>query len=119
MKAGIGMKIKLNETPRVFTVGKDNKIEISDWGKIQLNFDEQITFVTESDKQYDVVAKSWGFYATPSVNKRLKNEGFKTALVKNEHGNYYIMVVDKEKLEDFKAYLEGEKNKIQRWLDEL
>lgn len=113
------MKIEENKTPRIFSVGKDNSIKISDCGKIRLRPDELISFVTESGKRYDVTAKSWGFYATPSVNGRLKSEGFKTALVKNSEGRFYIMLVEKEKTGDFERYVKGEGQKIEKWLDEL
>ena len=112
------MQIMINESPRVFHVGQNSKIEISDCGRIYLEPDEQVTFVTKSGKEYDFVAKSWGFYATPSVNGRLVNQGFKTAMVKNQTGRYYIMVVDTDRLPDFEAYLEAEKNEVVEWLDE-
>lgn len=113
------MKIIINKKPRVFEVGRHKGIKISDCGKVWLNGNEQVTFVTKSGKEYDVAAKSWGFYATPSINARLKKEGFKTALVKNEQGRYYIMLVETSKTVQFKKYLKIEKNKIVNWLDEL
>ena len=112
------MKIIKKEPPRVYRVGEGMKIAISDCGCIYLDPDEQITFVTVSGKKHDFTAKSWGFYATPSVNQRLVDQGFKTALVKNQSGRYYIMVVDTDYLSDFKAYLETEKNEVVKWLDE-
>lgn len=114
----MAMKITRNEPPRVFQVGEGGKIRISDCGKIYLEPDEQVTFVTVTGKEHDFAAKSWGFYATPSVNSRLVNQGFKTALVKNQSGRYYIMVVDADRLSDFEAYLSAEKNKVVEWLDE-
>lgn len=112
------MKINKKEPPRKFVVGESDQTEISDCGQIFLESDEQVSFVTASGKEHDFAAKSWGFYATPSVNARLVNEGFKTALVKNSQGRFYIMVVDKDCLSDFKAYLTTEKNEVVEWLDE-
>lgn len=112
------MKIIRNEPPRVFQAGEDGKVRISDYGKIHLEPDEQITFMTVTGKEHDFVAKSWGFYATPSVNSRLVNQGLKTALVKNQAGRYYIMVVDTNRISDFRAYLKAEKNEVVEWLDE-
>jgi hypothetical protein len=112
------MKIVKKEPPRVFQVGEGRKISISDCGKIHLEPDEQVTFVTATGKEHDFAAKSWGFYATPSVNGRLVNQGLKTALVKNSYGRYYIMVVDTERIPDFEAYLSSEKNEVVEWLDE-
>lgn len=49
---------------------------------------EQINLVNENKKKYDFVKKSWGYYATLSMNGRLKKEGFKTVLVKNKSNKY-------------------------------
>ncbi|MBI3930995.1 MAG: hypothetical protein HY325_03125 [Chloroflexi bacterium] len=112
------MKITKNEPPRIFRAGEDSQIRISDCGRIYLEPDEQVSFITSSGKEHDFTAKSWGFYATPSVNKRLVDQGFKTALVKNEAGRYYIMVVDVGRISDFEAYLSSEKNQVVEWIDE-
>ena len=104
--------------PRKFWVGRGNQIEISHCANVDLEPDEQVTFVTDSDKEYDVVRKPWGFYATPSVNSRLKNQGFKTALVKNSKSQWYIMLVDDDQIDAFHAYLEKEQNEVIEWLDE-
>jgi len=112
------MKTDPIHPPRKFLVGQDKQIEISHCANVDLKPDEQVTFVTDSNKEYDVVRKSWGFYATPSVNSRLKNEGFKTALVKNSKGQWYIMLVENEKMDDFQTYLYKEANEVVEWLDE-
>lgn len=110
------MKMELNEIPRVFGVKGH---EISDLGKVTLDTNEMVSFKTLSNKEYDFVAKEWGFYATPSINNRLKNEGFKTALVMNETNNIYLMVVELEKIDVFKKYLkENQNNRLICWLDE-
>lgn len=112
------MKLVETKPNRVFQAGLDRQISISDCGKIYLEPDEQVTFVNSAGREYDVAAKSWGFYATPSVNGRLKNEGYKTALVKNQFEKYYILVVDSEKIEDFEDYVKSESQQIVEWLDE-
>ena len=112
------MRIETTKPPRVFQVGLRKQIDISDCGRVYLESDEQVTFVTPAGKEHDFVAKSWGFYATPSINGRLADQGFKTALVKNSFGKYYIMVVDPDKMADFNAYLEIERHEIAEWLDE-
>jgi|GEM_PF-288153 len=112
------MRIELKKTPRKFQVGQDKQITISDCGNIYLDPDEQVTFMTPTGKEYDFAAKSWGFYATPSVNSRLVNQGFKTALVKNSIGQCYIMVVDPIHMDEFKKYIREEKNEVVEWLDE-
>ena len=113
------MILNVNKPPREFTVGVNNQITIKDCGTIRLDPDEQVTLVTTDGKEYDVARKNWGYYATPSVNGRLKKQGFKTALVRNSYGKYYVMIVAKEKLNDFETYLEQEKNYLEQWLDEL
>ena len=110
------MKLDIKETPREFKV---KKFVIKDYGKIYLEAGEMLSFVTQSGKEFDFTAKKWGFYATPSVNSRLKNQGFKTALVTNENNQLYVMVVEKDKLTDFLEYLKDEQNhSVVCWIDE-
>ena len=113
------MKFNKKRTPREFRVGLGDQIVIKDCGNVHLKPDEQITFITSDGKEYDVARKDWGFYATPSMNGRLTNQGFKTALVKNDNGMYYIMLVDKNKITLFENYLSQEKNYLVKWLDEM
>lgn len=113
------MKIIEKKPARDFWVGLDKSVKIFDCGTIYLKPDEQVTFVTPEAKEHDFGAKSWGFYATPSVNGRLKDQGLKTALVKNSLGRFFVMVVDKNKLNEFEAYLQSDKNSVVQWLDEL
>ncbi len=112
------MKAKFKKVPREFKVGLKKDITIKDCGKIYLGDDEQVTFITPRGKQHDFAAKNWGFYATPSMNGRLKDQGFKTALVKNSQGRLYIMVVDKDCMSEFKKYTESDKQEILQWFDE-
>ena len=114
---GNQMKIKLNERPRKFRVGKDRKIIISDYGQIQLMPDEMVTLINEKKKKYDIVAKNWGFYATPSLNGRLKDEGFRTALIRNLYNKFYIWLVEIGKENLFEEYLKNEQQQIVCWLD--
>ena len=112
------MKTDFNQEPRRFWANQAQTIEIMDLGKIELAPDEMISFKTPDGKEYDVARKSWGFYATPSINSRLKSQGFKTALVCNSKGQRYIMLVENEKIDDFHTYLEKEANEVVEWLDE-
>lgn len=109
------MKIDLKKTPREFTF-KD--ITIKDFGKIYLGDNEQISFVNKSGKEVDFASKSWGFYICPSVNGRLKNEGFKTALTCSKEKRLYVLVVDILKIDDFKKYLSNQGGSFICWLDE-
>ena len=110
------MKLAETSPPRVFQPAPG--IAISDCGDVHLAADEQVTMVTASGRRMDVAAKDFGFYATPSVNGRLKGEGFKTALVRNTVGQVYVMVVEQERMDRFDAYCAAEGQTVVEWLDE-
>jgi hypothetical protein len=113
------MKFEPKNPPRKFKVGKrENKIVISDFGDLHLSPDEQITIVSDNGKRHDFTCKDWGFYSTPSINGRLKNEGFKSALVENIKGQVYIMSVEKDRIDLFEKYCIDENQTIIEWLDE-
>ena len=115
MEGVVSLKFDLLDKARVFSVKGH---EIKDLGKILLDSNELITFKTSSGKNFDFVAKEWGFYATPSMNDRLKKEGFKTALVVNEIDQLFIMAVEEDKLDIFNEYLKkNQDNKVICWLD--
>jgi hypothetical protein len=82
-----------------------------------LSPDEQVTFLTESANEYDLARKSWGFYATPSLNGRLKKFNLRAVLVKNRLNQFFIMLVEQGKEADFHAYVEGEPLQIIYWMD--
>ena len=110
------MRTKLKKNPRVFEV-KGHKVK--DYGKIYLGDGEMVSFVTASGKECDFAAKDWGFYLGPSVNSRLKKEGFKVALVANEQGQLYVNAVERERIGNFKKYLKtNQNNRVVYWLDE-
>ncbi|MCH8331533.1 MAG: hypothetical protein IH946_09175 [Bacteroidetes bacterium] len=112
------MKFNQKDPPRKFTVNKNVVVDIYDHGTIDLEANEQVTFITKNGAEYDVARKSWGFYATPSVNGRLKDFGFKTALVRNDQNRYYVMLVEDGKLDDFVRYITDDKQEVVEWLDE-
>jgi hypothetical protein len=109
--------VEKKDPPRVFRVGRDATIGIRDSGDIHLDENEQVSFVTEDGRRYDVVRKAWGFYATPSVNRRLRDEGFRTAVVRNRQGQVYVMVVEAAKQDLFERYCEQEDQTVVEWLD--
>ena len=102
--SGKKVRFKKNIVPRPFVVGIKKKLTIKDMGTVYLAPNEQLTFITENKNRYDVGRKNWGFYATPSINSRLKKEGFKTALVRNSLNRIFIMIVEKKRMSIFKKY---------------
>lgn len=117
------MNIVPHEPPREFTVGQADgspktsvKIVLRDCARIELEANEQVTFVTERGAEYDVLCKDWGFVAVPSMNVRLASFGLWAALVMGFNGRLYVMLVDWEKEADFNRYLEAEGYKIVCWL---
>jgi hypothetical protein len=111
------MKFVPTKPPRVFKVGESGSVGLRDCGRIRLDGDEQVTFVTQSGAEYDVVRKSWGYYATPSLNGRLSSFGLRAVLVKGADGKCFILLVEKDKTDDFLRYLNEQCMEPVCWLD--
>lgn len=110
------MKLNIKEHPREFNV---SGIIIKDHGKIELVENDMITLVTKSGKECDVTAKKWGFYLAPSINGRLRKNGFKVALVENHEGKLFINAVDIDEKAQFIEYLNSnQSSRILCWLDD-
>lgn len=112
------MRFTPTDPPRVFEVGHDKKIQLKDCARIALESDEQVTFTTEAGAEYDVARKSWGFYATPSLNGRLQRFGLRGVLVKNRINQYFILLVERDKEPAFQRYVELERLEVVSWLDD-
>ncbi len=110
------MKLNIKEEPRLFFVGNNKEIEIKDYGTVHLDENELVSFVTESGSEYEICKKNWGYYATPSIENRLKDNGFLSALVKNSSNQLYLWVIEKEKKDLFETYLNKENHKVVDWL---
>ncbi len=111
------MKMKPIDPPRKFAVGQGGSVTISHMADIDLAPDEQVTFRTEGGAETDVARKSWGFYATGSLNGRLPQCGLRPALVRNEQGRLYLMLVENGHETDFDAYCRDERQTVLFWLD--
>jgi hypothetical protein len=111
------VKIIQNTPPREYRVGKDAGITIRDCAHIELSPDEQITLTTPSGTEFDVLRKSWGYYATPSLNGRLPEFHLHAALVRSPQGRYYLVLVEKDKRQEFLDYIAFEKLSVTAWLD--
>jgi len=114
------LRTKFLEIPREFRV---NDVLTIDHGKIELSSDnnrtnEFVTFETKSGRNCDVYATYWGFYLGPSVNSRLKNEGFRTGLMMNEGNQLYVVAVESDRMNDFEEYLSHNNSKVICWLDD-
>lgn len=110
------MKIDRQDPAREFNV---KGVTIAHTADIRLEPNEMVTFKTASNAEYDVAAKDWGFYATPSTNGRLKNHGFRTAVSRNTvTGLRYILLVEAEKMEAFDTYCREQDMIVESWLDE-
>ncbi len=113
------MQFKPLKPPRKFEVsGAGLKLELLDCGSLELNSDEQVTFTTNLGGQYDVTRKSWGFYATPSMNGRLKLFGFRSALVVSKSEKIFLMLVEVGKEPEFFEYINSDLQSFICWLDD-
>ena len=80
--------------------------------------DEQITFTTESGAEHDVTRKSFGFYATQSLNARLPEHGLRAVLLRSAvTGRFFIFLVEHGKESAFDAYVAQEQMEVVSWLD--
>lgn len=106
------MKIKIKKKSRKFKVNiGEKKIELSDLATINLKKNEQVTF-KYLNSEYDVTKKDWGYYATPSINGRLKKFGFRTFLIKNKFNKIYLFLVHKNKIKSFTKYCKEDNQQI-------
>lgn len=111
------MKVNRKDPPRAFNAGHGSKITIHDCGEIALEPDELITFVTEKGAHHDVCRKDFGFYITQSLNKRVRDSGFRAALMRNALGHYYVVLVEAGREDRFEAYLRDENQELVSWMD--
>jgi hypothetical protein len=80
--------------------------------------DEQITLETETGAELDVTRKNWGFYATPSLNKRLISFDLHGVLVRNVQGHYFVLLVETLKRSEFDKYAQEQNLELILWLDD-
>ena len=73
----------INKLNRKFKPSKETGIIITEKAQIHLKHNEQITLIDKNSNQYDIVKKSWGYYSTPSINKRFKRNNYEVCIVKN------------------------------------
>ena len=111
------MNFKIIKPVRKFEVGvKEPAIELAHVMDLMLEADEQVTLVAEGGKEVDICKKDWGYYATPSLNSRLKRFGYRCCLV-DSAGKKFVHIVDKNKMLSYQNYLDEQKMTIVAWLD--
>jgi hypothetical protein len=82
-----------------------------------------LTARTASGTELDLTRKSWGYYATPSLNQRLAEHGLRAALclgvprAEGEAERMYLMLVEPGHEADFLTYLDAEEMRVVAWLD--
>jgi hypothetical protein len=103
------------DPPRTFTVGEP-PLDLRHVADVQLDADEQVTFRSESGTELDVVRKSWGYYGTPSLNRRLPSHGLRPALAMS-HGSMFLLLVEAGRERDFADYLVTQGMELVCWLD--
>jgi hypothetical protein len=111
------MRFDPTDPPRRFPTGIRGEVEISDCGRLQLEPDEQVTLTTPGGGEYDVARKSWGFYATPSLNARLEGFGLRGVLVRNTQQRYFVLLVERGHEDEFEAYRASEQLDLITWMD--
>jgi hypothetical protein len=110
--------MKIIKKKRKFKPSKNSNITLNDCGEIILDNNEQVTFSHKDKKDcnYDVTKKNWGYYATPSINGRLKKNNFTSHIVVNKKTRlFFIMIVDINKKKSFAKYLKNQNLQIINW----
>lgn len=98
--------MKIKKINRKFKPSNKSKIIITEKAKIYLKNNEQITLVDKFYNEYDLVKKSWGYYSTPSINKRLKDNNHDAYLVENkDNKTKFLFTVNARKKKDFFHYI--------------
>lgn len=115
------MKIDLSNPPRIFHIPLPNgeRITLSDCAHITLEADEQITLFTHNGNEYDITRKDWGYYATPSLNRRLTHFNLRAVLVRGLNDTFFINLVERSHEEAFQHYLDRHNIRVVTWLDTL
>lgn len=117
------MRIEHVEPPREFEVGFRGAV-LSHVANLELAADEVVTLVTPSGTELDVTRKEWGYYATSSLNGRLRDHGLRAALAVGmpregqDAERMYLLLVEEGQEEVFEAYLEAEGMRVAAWLDD-
>lgn len=108
------MKVDPVLPPREFAVGEIVLRHVAD---VELEPDEIVTFKTASGTEYDVGRKDWGYYATPSLNRRAREHGLRGVLAANADGRATLLLVEAGREPAFEDYCAHEGMRVVAWLD--
>lgn len=108
------MRVDPQTPPRLFTV---KGVTLRHAADVALEPGEIVTFTTEAGAQYDVARTGWGFYATPSLNRRLVSFGLRAVLVRAGDGAAFIMLVEAGHETAFADYCAAQGSVAVCWLD--
>lgn len=105
--------MQIKKKIRSWKVGIKKNILITETARIKLKANEQISFYSYNKNKIEneICKKGWGYYLTPSIDKRLKKYGQKIFIMKNSKKNSYLVIVNNSKLREFKKYCKNEKQK--------
>jgi hypothetical protein len=110
--------VRFEPVDRSFTVGAGD-ITLRHAGDLWLEPDELVTVRTEAGGELDVTRKSWGFYATPSLNRRLREHGLRATLATGVDGaTLFVLLVEDGREEEFLAYVAAQRMRVVCWLDD-
>jgi hypothetical protein len=109
------MKLERKDPPRKFQAGT---VTIADCGSLHLEPDEQVTLRTPMGGEFDVARKSWGYYATPSLNARLPSFGLRPVLARNTAGRFFVLLLETGRETEFDTYAAQEGLKVVCRLDD-
>ncbi len=111
------MKVDSKIPPREYRVGRDQAICIKDCAHIELGDDEQITLTTQSGTEFDILRKSWGYFATPSLNGRLLDFRLHAVMIRSPQEKFYLVLVEEAKRQEFLDYIAFENLEVAAWMD--
>lgn len=117
------MRIEHVDPPREFEVGFRGAT-LKHVANVELGADEVVTLVTDSGTELDVTRKEWGYYATSSLNGRLREHGLRAVLAigmpreGEQAERMYLLLVEEGQEKVFEAYLERERMRVAAWLDD-
>jgi len=117
------MRIEQVDPPREFEVGFHGAT-LKHVANLELARDEVVTLVTPSGTELDVTRKEWGYYATSSLNGRLRDHGLRAVLAMGlpregeQAERMYLLLVEEGREDVFEAYLEAESMRVAAWLDD-